>query len=657
MKHAVLLSDDRRWIEAVRRRLHNVHCMPLEKVHVLEWSPTRSGEAAWLAQTHTGLVDAIESIVTAAGEGPTGLRGTLGVIDLGDLPPSFDVTSPAIPGPVNLTTRSDWLAVAAMLVLTFPEVYWVLRTPYRASHLAPADAAKRLLDAVHLCDPRDGFDDAMHLAAAGFEPLFDPAGLRDALRRALRDGPAPIDRPLRAVAAAAIDEEEAYTLFNAYAAYRIGYRANVVTSYAMARALFGDDVRQRGEHGTIPALGADAGIQLAFEDLFLNFPDRPTTVALSAMADRARALPRLQGVRQRVTVTVGSRKPRRWWWDRSNPNVSARLKARADADRDYWKQQRENGVQHSEVNKPLAGLYDLWTRSGIKEWNSPSGYARGFDPAAGTAYRQDDDEGGHSTPGRLYGIATRLLFRCRLLARENASVADALHGATLALEAQELLGGRTPTISLEAIALKHEMEVLAESMFYGLEHHLDVKSRYEELEAEVDRVSSWYSRKTQKLSKLNALIHIMSALVLRFRDYNRYDEEQEGLVRLRLLHRRLSVVSRPALGRLAWFPRLYFDTILRSLPAFIFALVLFTIALTAIFSVWSSPLLAPDTTVFMRVYLGFAEAVSTFFGADPPGDLQARGLLLPLAGTVGVVAAFVHLGIFMSHLYGIVARK
>ena len=73
-------------------------------------------------------------------------------------------------------------------------------------------------------------------------------------------------------------------------------------------------------------------------------------------------------------------------------------------------------------------------------------------------------------------IAEKLMERSRRLLKNSESVIDAIHAATLALEAKELLACKTPTKSLEALSLQHQAEVEAESMFYGVEYDLDVAS-------------------------------------------------------------------------------------------------------------------------------------------------------------------------------------
>src|SRR5205085_6309754 len=136
-------------------------------------------------------------------------------------------------------------------------------------------------------------------------------------------------------------------------------------------------------------------------------------------------------------------------------------------------------------------------------------------------------------------IASRLIQRADHVLQSASSLPQAIHGALLALEAQEYLGHRTPTTSLEALALKHQLEVLAECMFYGVEYNMDVMSRFQEIQKEVDSIGWWFQPGSRKLSKLNAEIRIVSEMLKMFRDHSQFDEEQKSLKRIRTLHRHL----------------------------------------------------------------------------------------------------------------------
>ena len=68
---------------------------------------------------------------------------------------------------------------------------------------------------------------------------------------------------------------------------------------------------------------------------------------------------------------------------------------------------------------------------------------------------------------------------------------------------------------------------------------------------------------------------------------------------------------------------------------------------------------------------GISDAVTTFLGMQPPHDFDTLvsqhpliifGIHLPgeiavVVTTIGILASFIHLGIFISHLYSVVARK
>lgn len=68
-------------------------------------------------------------------------------------------------------------------------------------------------------------------------------------------------------------------------------------------------------------------------------------------------------------------------------------------------------------------------------------------------------------------IAETLLRRAEIFASEACTVKDYIKGAVLATEALEMLGGRTATLSLVALGLNHQFEVLAECAFVGVGYH------------------------------------------------------------------------------------------------------------------------------------------------------------------------------------------
>ncbi|MDQ7052311.1 MAG: hypothetical protein Q9P14_05270 [candidate division KSB1 bacterium] len=105
----------------------------------------------------------------------------------------------------------------------------------------------------------------------------------------------------------------------------------------------------------------------------------------------------------------------------------------------------------------------------------------------------------------------------------------------MALEGKELLGNKTPTSALRALAIQHDAEITAESMFYGIEYNINVKERFREIEREVKSISRWFHRSSRKRSELNARLTIIENLAKRFRDLNQFEEEQQCLAEARKL--------------------------------------------------------------------------------------------------------------------------
>jgi hypothetical protein len=57
---------------------------------------------------------------------------------------------------------------------------------------------------------------------------------------------------------------------------------------------------------------------------------------------------------------------------------------------------------------------------------------------------------------------------------------------------------------------------------------------------------------------------------------------------------------------------------------------------------------------------GFEEAIVSFFGMQPPHDfamMEQTGPLMVWVTLFIIILSFVHLGIFISHLYSIIARR
>jgi hypothetical protein len=601
--------------------------------------------AEWVTYAFREVADWLEELARHK-SGDAALREAVGFVDLGDAGIDHLYPIRRAAGP-----RERWASAAGLLVLGFPEVHWVL-----VARRGTAEATA-LLGAAHFLDTTGGAAAAAlrsvcALHREGYTPLLDLAGLRERVRDTLREIPAggaasaAFYVPRRSYLAAAVDDEVDYAYFNAYAAYRFGYRAAAVTSEAMTERLF-----------ALPKPGADATppcreqIELTFEDLFLRFADQEEGTDhqdspeshLSLLENRDPRWPRLREARFRIFVTAGHEKG------------GIRGTERAKENQDYlelkWKQEPTlHPVRwYATVYKPCSGLFDLWKsselRSKLGEGRWP-GLAPGFEwPVEPPAEEQSGD---HSSPGRLHELADRLIARAGRLLKEARSVPDAIHGATLATDALEYLGNRTPTTSLAALSLKHQLEAAAESMFYGVEYHVKVKDRLREIEREIRSIGEWFRKSSRRRSELSAELKIVTELLRRFREHGQFDQEMDCLARSRALQLNLN------LRRHWWtFPvwpfRWYIHGLLKNFPLFLAAIVAWIALLWCLFF-YSG--VAKDASQ------GFLYGVASFLAVAPPTDAAAVcGFWARMVVAFAVIAGFLNLGIFVAHLYTVLSRR
>ncbi len=518
---------------------------------------------------------------------------------------------------------TDLKPVLGMLILAFPDVHWVF-------------AAGRILNScakwaeLHHAPTPDALKWLLQERAWDYSPLFDAGGLRDAIRTDMMvfggDTIDAIRVPVRREQAVAIDEECSYANLHAYSAYRFGYRSCAITTLKGMRQF----LRAEKPH-------------LVIEDLFLHFSeDKPLNFSCLRERDKvADGFPALAEARFRILVTSGHHHGQATGARIDNPI--------------YLRELRANGQWNRSVQKPLAGIFSFWASAQLNRRlrsGGRRGLAPGFDwPMVQT--HNDLDQGGHGAPGRLLLIADRLITRADNLRSRVSSVFQAVQGAAIATDALELLGGKTPTTALEALALKHQFEVLAECQFVGMQEHMDVKSRFKDLKIETGSLCHWFggTKRERRSARWNAELAILDKLIKIFNDFNQYDEEQFTLARARMLHRKLWFHKRPWLKPLEWAPW-YVEKLLASVPLFLIAIVAWIAVLGFIFGWIGSGDLGR----------GYVNALTTFFSVQPPADDQFWGWSDGFNGRFSLIAAtiilgFVHVGIFISHLYSIIARK
>lgn len=465
---------------------------------------------------------------------------------------------------------------------------------------------------------------AKAIVKCGYSSLMDGQGRRDNIRRELTINPMAKYIPLRKNLAVAIDDEQPYSILHAYAAYRAGFRSIAITRIKQADTLL------NGENLLEP--------QLVIEDLYIHYPDGGEGFSILSNRNHWEGL---ANAKHRILVTTGYLQPGEKDKFKQNEEFIRQLKAK--------------GVHHKQVPKPHAGTFRLWQASGLSNClEFGRGRRRRTGVGAGFYWppeeQKDHVEFGHSSPGRLTYIAQHLLNRAERMWRgEGMSIHEAVRGAVLATDALELLGGRTPTTSIEALRLKHKFEVNAECRFSGVEHHFLLKPRLHEIKRDVAYICNWFDQKQKKPAALNAEMTILSCLMIVFRQSAQFDEEQECLVRVRYLQNELW--RRQTLWRFWTWPVLrYFEFILSSIPNFISSMLLWMILLTIAYT------LVLDGSIMA----GIESALTSFLSPGGPIAFQKDEVESGLhAGIICMAIALgsLHLGVFVAHLYSIIARK
>lgn len=315
--------------------------------------------------------------------------------------------------------------------------------------------------------------------------LFDPNGFRNTIRESLsisEKSDASHKLLTRNPLALSVDEEQYYAYFHAYIAYKMGYRSHI--------AVLKDQLAYLSKKAP--------EINLQFEDLFLNFPDKDSKEHYTNLCDRSEAFPFLDKAEQRFIITVGHKKPK--------VNKECKHKHR-----------------YTILYKPSQGMFNVIEECKLlekyyeKERNRLKIY--------GILDKPDDNLSDHSAPGILLLIAEKLLSRSQNILDNVSSVPDALHAALLAMEAKEILGGKTPTLTLAALAQQQKAEVIAESMFFGVKYNFKVEERFKEIELETEAISHWFNPETSKQQMLNAQLKIAHILSKTFHDFSQFEEE------------------------------------------------------------------------------------------------------------------------------------
>lgn len=578
------------------------------------------GPAANVVEAYAFLVSQIEK---SARDGAT-------TIPLNEIVVLVDSVRPSALNAV--AEGGSWDSIVAMLILTFPEIRWVFGVTSDA-----ADACWNKIQRFHSL--------VAILRSPKRDPIFDPSELRQWVRRRVNQNLEGVDDlrlAERVARAASIDEERRYAYFHGYTAYRFGYCADVVTTWTLMKDLF----RRSAGSGDSDA---GHGYDLLLEDMSLNFPDREGHRHLLLLANRAGAdnCPRLDSMdssvekaKVRVLVTTGQDRPGGTALEENRAYLSGKAVGKGKV-----------------VFKPASGMFALWDDVGLLT-RQPRGLRRGyqeeFNWPPGLS-RTVSSVVGHGAPGKLLMVAEALVRRAEALEANVKCVEDAVQGAVLATDALELTACRTPTMATDALALKHRMEVMGECQFSGVEYQIAIAPRLREIGDDARVISQWFHRSERTNAKFNVEMGIAQSLVGIFRSHFQFDEEQACMNRVRHLHNTLWVRRKPS--RVLLLPLLrYLELLLSSVGVFVAVLLSWIVGLSFLF--WLT-----NTHAGADWGHGLSDAVSAFFSAGAPVGHE----MTPTSDNAGwrylfvvclaIVTGFIHLGVFISHLYSITSKR
>jgi hypothetical protein len=587
------------------------------------------------------------------------LINTLAIFDCSNTKINIDFLNPMAEGIPSQNT-------AASLLLEYPEIYWLIISP---GIVGEAGQESRYPETfVNICQL---WQLHIHLRRHqfGYRAIYDPSGIRARIKRNIqKENNIPIEIieqscPLcfRKPRAISIDEEKAQAFLNGYVSYKLGYRCDIVMTQALMEDLL---IEQKGEGKP----GIDTfQYDLTFEDLFINFPDKKTPKLylggerefhISNLADRKEYFDKLPYIQHRNLVT-GGHKGIKWH----------------DINADTFRREIEEGIVgkarkrkiRKVIYKPLGGIYSLMDESGLLKtyWDVLK------KKKSLLAYSQKNEGGNHSAPGKLLCIAEQLIIRAKTYLRDSLVPEHCIIGATLANEAVELLGYMTPITSFEAISVRHQNEVKAECMYYGVENDTEQDMRIKELKWELGLVSHWLNPRMKKKAEYNASIQIVSAYKTILSDFAQFDEEQKCLKYLRDDNRKLSserkrfhlsrdyfqkqkLVKKQKLHpfhRVEQWALWYLHLLLNKTLVFMLMLLFWP-------TLFGLIQYAFDPAITKNIWTTLFDSIVTFLSLNPPEIFSATKIIwIKVIISLNVLAGFVHLGIFISYIYNKVARK
>lgn len=201
------------------------------------------------------------------------------------------------------------------------------------------------------------------------------------------------------------------------------------------------------------------------------------------------------------------------------------------------------------VGKPISGIFGLRNKCGLPNGRNYDGLLTSDEVCAvyrhatagvfATETGREIPGVSHAAPGMAQEVATFLISRAEQMKAVVSDVEGAIHAAVLATCAYELLGNKTPALSVEALKLRHYFEVLAECEFPGVRAKFDMRDRYTDIHNsmwQVCRTSQGRVRQSLFVSSMAEICDCLSSLL---RENGKFEEAAFFTRKSRHMHRLL----------------------------------------------------------------------------------------------------------------------
>jgi hypothetical protein len=292
--------------------------------------------------------------------------------------------------------------------------------------------------------------------------------------------------------------------------------------------------------------------------------------------------------------------------------------------------------------KPLADIHSLGRQTNLyKLWRETR------KENAEKIKNTPEEKSSHSAEGIVLDIAEILCERAKKILRDEKCIQDLIHAALLAVEAKELLGGKTATISLEMLDVQHQAELLAECRCCGTDYNKrTILHRIAEIRKEVYLICQWYRPASRRLAGLSARSKIVGGLTKILEDARQIEEYDLALIETRRLSGLLFVHHNR--WALPFYPfRWYFEYLQRSLKHFAFVILLWFILFVILWS-WNFN---------HRLSESVHEVFDLFWKRGTPAISGRSTFLTQFLGVFPYIIGITHILVLISNLHARIQRK